>query len=302
MNIINNCYEYLEIKVDRNSTLYDFLEGISLSKRFIKRSYINKQIKINGKFIGKDKNVEIGDVLRIYYGDETPDYEPYEGELNILFEDENYIIIDKPPFEIVHPTNSHPTGTLLNKLQAHFLKNGIKRKVRLVNRLDMNTSGILVVAKNSFVHQQLAAQMESDEMDKHYIAIVEGVPKSQHGVIEKGIKLEENLNEKKEISEDGYSSKTEFWLLNQAVDYSLLRLKLHTGRTHQIRVHLASEGLYILGDELYGEKSELINRQALHSYSIGFRNPYSNLRVNYVSKLPEDMILTLQSLNLNDKT
>ena len=301
MNIRNYTYEYIEIEVDREDTLYNFLEGISLSKRFIKRSYINKQIKINDKFIGKDKNVVTGDILRIYYGDETPDYEADGGDLNILYEDDNYLIIDKPPYEIVHPTNSHPRGTLLNKLQGYFIKHGIKRKVRLVNRLDMNTSGLLVVAKNSFFHQQLAAQMGDDTMEKYYIAVVQGIPKENHGIIEKGIKLVENLNEKKEISEDGYYSKTEYWLLDSYENHSLLKLRLHTGRTHQIRLHLSSEGIYILGDELYGEKSNFINRQALHSYGLSFTEPFNKKRVNYTSPLPEDITNLLHVLNIRDK-
>lgn len=301
MNIKSYTYQSMDIEVDRESTLYEFLEGISLSKRFIKRSYINKQILINGKRVGKDKIVKPGDTLRIYYGDENPDYEGDEGDLSILFEDENYLIIDKPPYEIVHPTNSHPRGTLLNKVQAHFLKNDIKRKVRLVSRLDMNTSGILVVAKNSFMHQQLANQMEDDRMAKYYLAIVQGVPKDTHGYIEKNIKLEENFNEKKEISEDGYYSKTEYWVLQSTDTHALLRLRLHTGRTHQIRVHLASEGIFIIGDELYGEKSGLIERQALHSHITEFTNPYSNEKVKYESPMPEDMARVLQTLNLEYK-
>lgn len=289
MQIIDYGYEFIELEAEKDGNIYSEMEDFGFSKRFMKRSYLNGLIEINGKKVKRAFKIKKKDRIKIYYREENPDYEPSDGDFDIIFENENYIIVNKKPFEIVHPTVSHPTGTLLNKIQNYFIKNGIKRKVRLVNRLDMNTSGILIVAKNSFLHQQIAYQMEKNLTIKKYYAIVENIPKENKGVIEKRISIEKDEKMRRFITDEGQYAKTEYKVLKSKNNLSLLEVRLYTGRTHQIRIHMKYIDCPILGDDLYGNETKLINRQALHSYYFSFYDPYLKKYVEFKSEMPEDM-------------
>lgn len=190
---------------------------------------------------------------------------------------------------VVHPTKSHQSNTLSNGIAYYFNQNNIKKKIRFVNRLDMNTSGILIVAKNPFAHQQLALQFEENLVKKKYKTIVDGVVSKDRQVIDLPIGREEDKSIRKTVTKDGQSAITKYIVLNRLENMTLLDVEIPTGRSHQIRVHLSHLGHPILGDSLYGRESSLIDRQALHSYYIGLKHPRTKEAIEFFADLPKDM-------------
>jgi len=192
---------------------------------------------------------------------------------------------------VVHPTKSHPTGTLSNGILNYFIKNKENCIVRLVSRLDMDTSGLIMVAKNQFAHMNLAKAMEENKIVKSYLAVVHGKLKSKEGVIDRQIGRPSEDSIKREVCSSGQRSVTHFKVIKEYEDSSLVELTLETGRTHQIRVHLSYLGNPIYGDTLYGveEDYKVINRQALHAYKLIIPHPRTGEILSLVSNLPEDI-------------
>lgn len=212
-------------------------------------------------------------------------------DINIIYEDDCYIIINKPYGIPVHPSISHYADSLSNGLKYYYDSNNIHKKIRPINRIDKDTSGLVIFAKNEYIQESLIRQMQSNTFKKEYIAIVNGLFDKSQGVINKPISRKENSIIERCINDDGQPSITHFEVLNNNNDknYSIVKCILETGRTHQIRVHMKSIGHSLLGDDLYGGNKDLINRQALHCYKLSFIHPISNKNVSYISELPYDM-------------
>ena len=203
--------------------------------------------------------------------------------------------MDKPAFMVVHPTKSHLEDTLLNYIQGIFESKNIKSKVRFVSRLDRDTSGIITVAKNSFSHYALSQGFVSDKIKKYYTAVVKNPMKDEKGTIKLKIaKADDDM--RRIISQNGQEAVTHYQVLKNEKNFAIVRLLLETGRTHQIRVHLSAIGNNIIGDELYGEKSELISRQALHCSRLELVSPRSMKEIVVESKLPEDINALIEEL------
>ncbi|MCK4859069.1 MAG: RluA family pseudouridine synthase [Candidatus Omnitrophica bacterium] len=213
--------------------------------------------------------------------------------LNIIYEDECLIVIDKPVGMVVHPAAGNYSGTLLQGLLAHCQDLSTLNPDRpgIVHRLDKGTSGLLVVAKDNQSHQNLAGQFKNRKVLREYIILVKGIVRFDEGIIEQPIGRDVRNRQKMSVVADGKEAKTEYKVIQRYKEYTLLRLNLKTGRTHQIRVHFAYLGYPVAGDKTYGgkEKNPPISRQAVHASRLGFYHPKSREFVEFVSPLPKDM-------------
>ncbi len=198
---------------------------------------------------------------------------------------------------VVHPTKSHFENTIANGVTHYVLGKNENVKIRFVNRLDMNTSGLVIVAKNPYAQFVLSSDMKEDKVEKMYIAVVKGVVKEDFGTINEPIYRPTDDSIKRIVHEDGQPSVTHFEVLQRLNDATVLKLKLETGRTHQIRVHLNHIGHGIIGDELYGHVDEkLINRQALHAFSLKLKQPRTREDLEFKAPLPKDMEELIEKL------
>lgn len=290
MNYFKENENIVEFTYDNeNLSIIDFLFSKDISSRLIRRLYRNKKIYLNDKIYRKNQSGNKGDKIYLFFDDEIPDAVEEEMDFEIVYEDYDLLIINKEPYMVVHPTKSHQTNTLSNGIAYYFNKNNIRKKIRFVNRLDMNTSGILIVAKNPFAHQQIALQFENNTVKKKYKGIVEGYVKKEEDVLDMPIGREEPESIRKMVTDKGQSAITKYSVLERNENLSLLDLEIPTGRSHQIRVHLSHIGHPILGDSLYGKESPLIDRQALHSYYVEINHPRTKEAISFSAKLPKDM-------------
>ena len=207
--------------------------------------------------------------------------------LEILYEDEDVAVVNKPCGMVVHPAAGNPDGTLVNALLYHLDQlSGIGGELRpgIVHRLDKDTSGLLLVAKNDETHQALSAQLSARQMEKHYFAVVAGVMKERAGVIDAPIGRSHADRKKMAIDPNGRPSRTEWQVVRQDADRALLDVHLITGRTHQIRVHMASIHHPVLGDPIYGTKGlPKAPRLMLHAYSLSFTHPATGERMRFTA-------------------
>lgn len=251
---------------------------------------VNNLINLNNskKIIYLDKNVNMGDKISIDldFEENNSNIVSKNMPLDILYEDDYIIAINKPPFVPVHPSLEHFEDSLSNGVKFYFDSINLKRKIRPINRLDKNTSGIVLFAKFPFIQYSLT------QYYKEYKAIVCGKIEND-GVIDKAIARKDGSIIERCISENGKRAITEYKVIKNISidnkDYTLLKCILHTGRTHQVRVHFSSIGHSILGDSLYGTKSDLINRQALHASKIVFMHPITNEKIEISCLIPDDM-------------
>jgi 23S rRNA pseudouridine1911/1915/1917 synthase len=212
-------------------------------------------------------------------------------DLSILFEDDCLIAISKPPGIVVHPTSYHKDGTLANSLVAHMASLGEQYPVRPVTRLDKDTSGLILFAKNQYIQARLITQMGTHEFVKKYIGIVSGKIEKDSGTVDLPIARAEGSIMGREIHPDGAHAVTHYRILARSDEASLAEFVLETGRTHQIRVHMAALGHPIVGDTLYsGIKYDFIWRQCLHANINSFLHPASGDRLDLVDPIPEDML------------
>ncbi len=282
-----NSKDFLNFRANKNIKINDYLKERGVSSRLIRKSVKSEKIYLNGKLIKKNKKLKLNDIISLRFEDEEPNGKVEKKSLDILYEDDDLILINKEPFMVTHTAKDDSDGTLLNYLLGYFYENKIKRKVRFVNRLDRDTSGIVVACKNSFAQDKISSDFR-DKVEKKYLAICSGIFKEKEGIIDAPIATSED-NIRREVNYViGKKSITSYKVLEEYDNMSLVMLTLYTGRTHQIRVHLSHLGHPIIGDSLYGEKSELINRQALHSYSIKFKLPRNDKEIEIFAKVPKD--------------
>ncbi len=278
-------------------TIEEVLEKqFDISGRLFRKLYKNKGITFNGKKIKRNQIIDKEGSIILFMENESHEYIPENIPIDIVYEDYDLLIINKNPGIVVHPTKSHKCGTIANALAYYYKIHNIQKKIRFVNRLDMDTSGILVVAKNPFGHQQMSKQFDEDKVVKKYLVLVEGVVEKENGEINKCIGKDENDSVKNVVLENGKPSRTKYWVVEQYKEATLLEVQITTGRTHQIRVHMDHIGHPVLGDTLYNKPSKLIDRQALHSYSLEFKTPRTQKRINIKAELPQDINKAIQIL------
>lgn len=287
---VDNLSKYINI---RQVLKEEFL----ISDRLIIKLKKAKQIYLNGfpAFINQTLSINDKIVVDLDFEEDSDNIVPVAMNLNILYEDDAMLIINKLPFTPVHPSINHFKDSLSNGVKYYFDSIGLKRKIRPVMRLDKNTSGIVIFAKNEYVQECLIKQMKSGDFKKEYLAIVNKIIDGEFQVIDAPISRKNNSIIERCVSNDGDNAITEVQLIESSENYSLVKCNLKTGRTHQIRVHLSYIGHSILGDDLYGTKSALINRQALHAYKVMFIHPLTHKKLEINCKLPEDILKLIKN-------
>ena len=266
-------------------------EKFEMSEKLIIKLKKNKRIFVNDIPVYITYSIKKDDLLYINLDfDETSDNIVPNSEipLNILYEDEYLLILDKPAGVSIHPSILHFSDSLSNGVKYYFETHNIKKKIRPVNRLDKNTSGIVIFAKSDYIQECLVKQMKINQLKKYYIAILEGILKEKEGTINAPIARKEGSIIEREISSSGSTAITHYKLLSHSELYSEVEFLLETGRTHQIRVHSSYIGHPIVGDNLYGAKSNpSLDRHLLHAYKIEFTHPITKETIIIESPVPK---------------
>lgn len=268
-------------------------EELGLSSRLIRSASIDKRIFVNNKAVKMNYILKGNDNILInLMKDETQNIDPENIPIDIVYEDEDIIVVNKGPNMVVHPTKRHQSGTLANALMYYFKESNQKCIVRLVSRLDMDTSGLIIIAKNQYAHMELSKEMSLNNVEKRYLTVVHGHMENMYGTIDLPIyRPEEEGTIRRVIDDRGQRSITHYKVIERYKDADLVECLLETGRTHQIRVHLSSLDHPIWGDTLYGseEDNEIIKRQALHAYGLDFKSPRTKESLSLRAKLPGDI-------------
>lgn len=298
--------EYLAKDTEDGVKLDSILRNkLELSRRLIISLKKNNSIFLNGSPTYTNIKVKSGDKISVnIIKEESQNIEPEEMSLEIVFEDNDLLVVNKQPGIVVHPTKGHPTGTLSNGLIYHWRKKGENTIVRLVNRLDRDTSGLIIIAKNQFSHQAMAKQLESNLVEKIYYAVAHGNIDNDEGTIDLPIDRPSYDSIKRTVMDEGQKAVTHYKVIERYRDADLLKINLETGKTHQIRVHLSHIGHPLYGDTLYGtsDDSGFIQRQALHAYTLAFNHPRTGDRLNLKAELPDDMADLISKLKEISKT
>ncbi len=280
----------VSLDVEKRELKEYLIEQFEFSSRRIKMLLKNKKILINGKYAYWDSKIKDKDILYMNLADRINDeIKAQQIPLNIIYEDEYMLVMNKPPFMLVHPTMNHMEGTLANGVKSYFERTMQNIAIRFLNRLDMNTSGIIVLPKDSKTHSCLNEMMSKNLIIKTYMAVVEGEVCPKKGTIEMPIAKDEKDKIKRIVSSNGQTAITEYSVIEYLKDASVVELRLITGRTHQIRVHLSHIGYPITGDSLYGSQSNLINRQALHACSMQLEHPKTKEVLILKAPIPTDI-------------
>jgi 23S rRNA pseudouridine1911/1915/1917 synthase len=286
--------EHIVTAAEAGQTVQDILTGpLQISKRMIQKLTRSKGIFLNRRPAYLAKQVQAGDVVRaaISFQEQTG-LTPVNMELEILYEDADLLIVNKPPFLLVHPLHPTQTNTLSHGIAYHFQQQGLSAKVRPVHRIDRDTSGLLVVAKTAYAHQHLDRQLRERNLHREYLAFVSGVIPEASGTIDAPIgKHKQHPNLRAVRPNSGEFALTRYEVVETYAHATLVRLKLETGRTHQIRVHMAHIGHPLIGDRQYGQVgTRLLKRQALHASRLSFQHPTTGEALTFEAPLPEDLL------------
>lgn len=280
---------------------------LGVSRKLLSRIKLTERgVMLNGERVFISVPVKTGDTVSVSLEKETSaDILPEPIPFDIVYEDEALLIVDKAAGVIVHPTHGHYTGTLANGVVHYWQKKGERFRFRPVHRLDQETSGLIAIAKNAYVHQHISEQLIAGEVTKKYTALVHGCPSVPEGTIDGPIDRDPGEPHRRIVTPSGYPALTYYRVAEAYGDGARVELRLGTGRTHQIRVHMTSIGHPLIGDKFYGLPglAELpepaceriarldgaISRQALHASELGFRHPLTGEAMTFKSELPADM-------------
>lgn len=284
---------YKAKKSDVNTSIHNILQNtLNISTRLLIKLIKNEKISFNGNKCDTRNQVKLGDIIEINFDiqENNSNILPLQINLDIVYEDDWFLVINKPAGIPIHPSRYHYTDSLSNGIKFYFDSIRLSKKIRPVNRLDIGTSGLVIFAKCEYVQECFAKQMANKTFQKKYLCFVKGILPQKIGTINLPIaRKKDSIIERCINQKTGQASITHYEVLKEFSNYSLVRCQLETGRTHQIRVHMAAIGHPLLGDTLYGTKSSLIDRQALHSYKIECIHPISNNRLFFESDLPNDL-------------
>lgn len=283
------------------------MNRLGVSRKLLSRVKQTEQgLTINGERVYTTVRVRAGDLVELRMAEEeSDDILPEAIPLNILYEDDHLLIVNKPAGQIVHPTHGHYTGTLANAVVHHWRLNGVKVRFRPIHRLDQDTSGALCIAKNPYVHQQLSEQLQAGQVDKEYVAFVHGTLNPVEGTVDAPIDRDPEHPHIRIVTPAGYPSVTHY-ATERSYGHaaSKVRLRLETGRTHQIRVHMRYLGHPLIGDAMYGLDSlteppaavmnpgwdAQVGRHALHAARLAFTHPGTQRPVEFHAPLPDDLM------------
>ncbi|NWK70907.1 RluA family pseudouridine synthase [Bacillus paramycoides] len=282
-------------------TIQSVAEGI-LVREFLKTKGISKAaltdikfhggaIEVNGEHASVRHKLQAGEELQVFF----PVEERSEGmiaeniTLCIVYEDDAVLVMNKEAYMSTIPSREHPSGSVANALLYHYDKQHLASTVHIVTRLDRDTSGLMLIAKNRFVHHLLSKQHQQKGVKRTYEAIVHGMILEEVGTIDAPIGRKADSIIERTVCEDGQRAVTHFKVMESFPNKTRVALELETGRTHQIRVHMAHMGHPLLGDDLYGGQRDVMKRQALHSTSLTFYHPILEKEMTFTSSIPDDM-------------
>lgn len=287
----------MELKYINNNDNYKKILDVlklefNMSDRLILKLKRNNKIYLNENLAFAWTPIAIGDKICVFidFEEDSSNIIPTQISLNILYEDDALLIVNKPSAMPVHPSALHYTDSLSNGVKYYFNSIGLNKKIRPINRLDKDTSGIVLFAKNEYIQECLVKQMKSKTFVKEYIAVLDGILSENKSTICAPISRKENSIIEREVNKNGDTAITHFELIKTINNMSLVKFTLETGRTHQIRVHSSFIGHPIIGDTLYGKSSTIINRQALHAYKVSFIHPITKKQISITTDLPQDIL------------
>ena len=263
-----------------------------ISDRLLLKLKTNNKIFLNNIPTNIKSPVNSNDIIEISldFNEDNTNIIPTKMDLKIIYEDDSLLILNKPAGYPVHPSLLHFEDSLSNGVKYYFDSINLHKKIRPVNRLDKDTSGIVIFAKNEYVQENLIKQMKTKSFKKEYIAICEGIISPNTGTINKPISRKPGSIIERCVNDDGDNAITHYDLIKTINNsLSVVYIVLETGRTHQIRVHMSYIGNPIVGDTLYGTESNLIKRQALHSYKVSFVHPVTKEKMEFTAPLFDDM-------------
>ena len=274
---------------------------LELSGTVIRRmKWLEDGIMVDGQRVTVRRKVCEGETLSIRLTDPSSADQPVptQGDLDILYEDEDMVVVNKQPGVLIHPSHGHFDDTIGNFLMWHWQQRGEESGFHPVHRLDKGTTGLLIVAKHPHGQEKLKQQLHTGSFRRRYLAVCEGHPQPEEGIIDAPIGMVEGSLMQREVRPDGQSARTHYKLLSTHGGRALVELELETGRTHQIRVHMAHIGHPLTGDFLYGtEDKTLIPRPALHSWQVEIAHPITGESLQLTAPLPEDMQALLTKEN-----
>jgi len=271
-----------------------------LSRARVQKLIADGHITVNGQLAKPGLKLNTGDRLEIAIPPTPPgQLLPESIPINILYEDDDLLVVDKPAGLTVHPAPGHTSHTLVNALLSHLphlADTGDSLRPGIVHRLDKDTSGLMLVAKNSKAQEHLIGQFKSHSVTKAYLVLVKGHLTPETGVIEANIGRDPRNRKRMAVVEGGREASTEYKVVKYIGEYTLVEVRLRTGRTHQIRVHLAAIGFPVVGDKVYGVRSPFLPRQFLHACRLGFSLPSSGEYIEFKSELPADLEQSLKDI------
>jgi 23S rRNA pseudouridine1911/1915/1917 synthase len=276
-------------------------KGLQISNRMLNRLTRSKGIKLNGRMPWLQKRVKKGDQLKVAIRPaEKSNLPPQPVPFEVLYEDTDLMVVEKPAGILVHPVHANQQRTLAHGIIYRWKQRGLDGIVRPVHRLDLHTSGLILIAKNSYMHQLLDHQLRQNKIKRTYLAILNKPFPNQKGIIDLPIGKSPNHPTKRIVTPDGLPARTHYQVLSQNKQGTLVSVQLETGRTHQIRVHFAHLGYPLIGDQLYGGELSFIQRQALHAYRLSFTHPLTGKACSFTSSLPQELEQILLQLELTD--
>lgn len=287
-------YKIIDSKYENVKQVLKIEFGIS--DRLLLRLKNNKKIFVNDNIAFVNDKVKLSDIISVLidFEEDNSNIVPTKMDLKIVYEDDFMLILNKPAGIAIHPSYMHFDTSLSNGVKYYFDSINLKKKIRPINRLDKDTSGLVIFAKNEYIQECLVNQMKNKLFKKEYLAILNGTLEKNKGTINAPIARENDSIIKRCVRDNGDTSITHYEVIKNLDNICLVRFMLETGRTHQIRVHSAYIGHPIVGDTLYGVSSNLISRQALHSYKLEFFHPISKEKMCFEIELPDDMKLLLK--------
>jgi len=271
-----------------------------LSRARIQRLIAEGHVTVNDQVVKAGLKLNAGDRLKVVLPPAPPSpLTPEAIPLNIIYEDEDLLVVDKPAGLTVHPAPGHPAHTLVNAILSRFphlaaLSDSLRPGI--VHRLDRDTSGVMVVAKNSLAQAKLMEQFKAHSVAKAYLVLVKGKLTPENGVIEAPMGRDPRNRKRMAVVAGGREARTEYQVIKYIGDYTLLEVKPETGRTHQIRVHLSAIGFPVVGDKMYGVKSPFLPRQFIHATRLGFSLPSSGKYMEFKSELAADLAQALEDI------
>lgn len=287
---------FYEVKDLTHHKLREFLKAQGISKGLLaKIKFQGGKIFVNGKIENVLYPVAIGDRIKVEIPAEAPHETVFldDQPLAILYEDAHFLVVDKPANVASIPSQYHPNGTMANRVKNYYVKNHYENQViHIVTRLDRDTTGIMLLAKHGFAHSLLDQELRQKKVEKIYTAYVSGQVEelAEHGEISGNIARDlTSLLKRTVVSVGGKEALTEYWVEKRNHQFAKVKIQLHTGRTHQIRVHFAHLGCPLVGDELYGGSTESLTRQGLHCGALTFWHPFKQELLTIESPLPQDL-------------